>query len=653
MNLVPKGGHQSASSPTSLEMRQIARKWELFVSGAEVDLTDLSPVIREAWIRSREAGIDPALPHAPLQEIPSDPEILRQEIDWLPCADRVFSLLCNFFTESHQAVYLVDHQGRLLAIRGGRKAMANAEKIYAIPGGEWSEEKVGCGAIGTSLHTGLPVQVCWEENYIVSLKEWASLGAPIHDPATGEVLGAIGIGGHEKFSHPRAFELFIEAAELIEKGLRERELGKCFAILEHFGELAGRYPADGLLALDRRGRILTINPAIEQMLSLPRSRLIGQLLQDVPLLREQFGAVAESASIPQDLSRQRLPGVTVFPGSVGRDAGTILLFSQPIRSAKKQTEHSWPTSYTFADLIGESRIFRECVARAERASQYDWPVLLLGESGTGKELFAQSIHSASTRRYGPFVPLDCASLSDELVGMELFGYDEGAFTGAAKGGKPGKLQLAHQGTLFLDDVDNLPAKVQVGLLRVLESNQIVPLGGSKPRAVNIRVITASNRDLEQLVHEGKFRADLYHRLRVVAIQLPPLRERSEDIPLLAGQVLSQQSQAVSITDEAVDALRQYSWPGNVRELKNVLTEAVAYTTSQCITTSDLPTALLHVVAPPSQSRQQVLDNTEAELIAQAVQQTGSVSKAARRLGLHHATMYRRMKKYNIPLPTER
>jgi sigma-54 dependent transcriptional regulator, acetoin dehydrogenase operon transcriptional activator AcoR len=201
MNLVPKGGHQPASSPTSLEMRQIARKWELFVSGAEVDLTDLSPVIREAWIRSKKAGVDPALPHAPLQEIPSDPEILRQEIDWLPRADRIFSLLCNFFTESHQAVYLVDHQGRLLAIRGGRKAMANAEKIYAIPGGEWSEEKVGCGAIGN---------------------------------------------------------------------LREREVAKRLAILDHFGELAGRYPADGLLALDRSGRILTINPAIEQMLSLPR-----------------------------------------------------------------------------------------------------------------------------------------------------------------------------------------------------------------------------------------------------------------------------------------------------------------------------------------------------------------------------------------------
>ena len=218
---------------------------------------------------------------------------------------------------------------------------------------------------------------------------------------------------------------------------------------------------------------------------------------------------------------------------------------------------------------------------------------------------------------------------------------------------PANFSWPTRGRFFLDDVDNLPVKVQIGLLRVLESSQIVPLGGSRPRAVNIRVIAASNRDLEQLVREGRFRADLYHRLRVVAIQLPPLRERSEDIPLLARQVLAQQSPAVSIMDEAVEALRQYSWPGNVRELKNVLTEAAAYVTSQCITISDLPTAAVSMVTPPLKSRQQVLDNTEAELIAQAVQQTGSVIQAARRLGLHHATLYRRMKKYNIPLPTER
>jgi transcriptional regulator with PAS, ATPase and Fis domain len=237
--------------------------------------------------------------------------------------------------------------------------------------------------------------------------------------------------------------------------------------------------------------------------------------------------------------------------------------------------------------------------------------------------------------------------------MELFGYDEGAFTGAVRGGKPGKIQLAHEGTLFLDDVDNLPAKMQVGLLRALENGQIVPLGGGKPRSVNIRVIAAANRNLEQLVREGKFRNDLYHRLRVIAVQLPPLRERSEDIPQLAKQLLSQESVQIGISEEVLDSLGKYNWPGNVRELKNVLMEAAAYTTSHQITFSDLPPAIARANAPSSQSRQEILDNAEAQLIFQALRQTGSVTQAAQRLGLHHATIYRRMKKYHIPLPTER
>jgi transcriptional regulator with PAS, ATPase and Fis domain len=188
---------------------------------------------------------------------------------------------------------------------------------------------------------------------------------------------------------------------------------------------------------------------------------------------------------------------------------------------------------------------------------------------------------------------------------------------------------------------------------VLETGQVVPIGGSKPRPINMRVIAASNGNLEQLVGEGKFRHDLYHRLNVVAISLPSLRERPEDIPLLARQILSQQAPRVSITEEVLDTLRQYPWPGNVRELKNVLLGAVVYTQSQRITTMDLPATITRAVTAASgasRSRRQVLDNTEVELIVQALQQAGSVAQAAVRLGLHDATLYRKLKKYGIPPP---
>lgn len=217
MRLVSKGSYVIAPpspSPTAPEMRQLARKWELFVTGAEVDLSGVPPVIRDAWIRSKQAGVDPALPHAPWQQIPNDPEVLREEIDWFSCAEKVLSLLSNFFTESHQLVSLVDHQGRLLSIHGGRKAMARAEQIGAIPGSEWGEQKAGCNSLGTSVYTGLPVQICWQENYIMNVQDWTTQAAPIHDPTTGEVLGAVGLAGHDKLTHPRAFELVIQAATM-------------------------------------------------------------------------------------------------------------------------------------------------------------------------------------------------------------------------------------------------------------------------------------------------------------------------------------------------------------------------------------------------------------------------------------------------------
>ncbi|HJY82436.1 MAG TPA: sigma 54-interacting transcriptional regulator [Candidatus Binatia bacterium] len=640
------------SSPTSPEMRQIARKWELFVTGADVDLGDISPIIRDAWIRSKQAGVDPTLSQAPWEEMSHEIELLRE--DWLSCAEKGVSFLSKFFAEPHQLVTLVDRRGRILAIRGGHQAVARAERISAVPGANWNEKTTGCNALATSVYTGLLIQVSWQENYLLAVQDWTSVATALHHPTTGEILGAVGISGHDAVTHPRVAELCLEAGTMIEGAIREQETTARLAILERFGQLAARYPADGLLALDKHGRILSLNPAIEKMLSLPRSRLIGQPLQTIPMLQH----LGTAASIQQLLAYEPVPGVSVFPVPLGYATAAILLLSQPTRAAvtTRQLEQSWTTTYTFTDLVGQSPLFQRCVVRAHKASQYNWPVLLLGESGTGKELFAQSIHSASPRRHGPFIPLDCASVSDELIGMELFGYEEGAFTGAAKGGKPGKLRLAHGGTLFLDDVDNLPAKVQVSLLRVLETGQVVPIGGNKPRAIDIRVVAASNRELEQLVREGKFRLDLYHRLNVVAIQLPPLRERREDIPLLARQILSQQAPQVSITEEALDTLRQYPWPGNVRELKNVLLEAALSTQNQCITTMDLPVIITSAgtaASGVSRSRRQVLDNTEAELIVRALQQTGSVTQAASRLGLHQATLYRRMKKYGIALPSER
>jgi len=644
-------------SSDSQEMRNIAQQWERFVSGQAADLSILPSTVRDAWIRSKEKGIDPALARAPHDELPPDPEMFHEEIRWISCAEPVLSFLRAIFTEPHQLLLLGDHQGRILQSHGGPKALVRAEEIRAIPGGRWGEDQVGCSVLGTSIYTNAPVQLRWQENYCVTWQDWINHSAPFHDPTTKEILGAVSISGYRELNHPQALELIVKAVGMIETGLREHAMKARVLLLEHFTRLVTRYPSEGLLAVDRHGCILDLNLSAEKQLSLPRAHILGRRIQALPAFQELLGQSLGTRLIDPQLAQEHLPGVTVFPVSADRTAGAAILLAQPSRpTAKKSPPQPWGTSYTFADLIGDSPRFRESRDFALTASQQDWPVLILGESGTGKELFAQAIHNASPRRSGPFVVFSCAGISDELIGAELFGYTEGTFTGALKGGKVGKLQLAHTGTLFLDDIDSMPPRMQASLLRVLEDHRVVPLGAYEPRSIDVRVIAATNADLEQAVREGRFRHDLYYRLSVFSLVLPSLRDRIEDIPLLTAHLLARLAPSMVVSDEALWLLASHTWPGNIRELRNVLVTALARAHNGKITAADLPPSFSRSLA--SSSNRAIaqalppLKTTEREKIVQVLKQTASVQQAASLLGLHYSTLYRKLKKYGISLPPE-
>jgi transcriptional regulator with PAS, ATPase and Fis domain len=535
--------------------------------------------------------------------------------------------------------------------------MTGAEKIRAIPGGKFGEEDIGCNAAGTVFYTDTPLQMSWQEHYSRNWQDWIAQGAPIHDPSTNDILGVIFTAGYREFSHPSALGLVIRAAAMVEVGVREQQTQARLSVLERFAHLTTHYPTDGLLAIDKRGCILAVNPTAEKILSLPHSSLIGRRLQNLPILREWLGPPVTAGPMEPVVMQAHSSRAVIFPVSAGRATGAVVLLPRPSPpSPKGHLRRPWVATYTFANLIGHSLQFRACVDLAYKASQQDWPLLLSGESGTGKELFAQAIHSAGPRRHGPFVAFNCASISDELIGTELFGYSEGTFTGALRGGKAGKIQLAHTGTLFLDDIDSMPQRMQLSLLRVLEDNQVVPLGAPRPQAVDVRVIAASNSDLEQAVREGRFRHDLYYRLNVFPIVLPSLRERAEDISLLAEDILSRHAPSVTISEEALQLLTIYSWPGNVRELRNVLIAASARAQHGRITPADLPTAITRLttaapkVCTPHCSP---LKETERDLLVRTLQQTASVSQAASLLGLHFTTLYRKLRKYGIEPSLER
>ena len=314
-------------------------------------------------------------------------------------------------------------------------------------------------------------------------------------------------------------------------------------------------------------------------------------------------------------------------------------------------------------LIGSTPIMQKLFNIIEKVSGLDVTVLIQGESGTGKELVARELHDRSCRAAGPFIAVNCAALPDALIESELFGHLRGAFTGAAQDRK-GKFELAHTGTIFLDEIGDMNPAVQAKLLRVLETTTIEPLGSPSPIAVDVRVISASHRDLAEQIREGGFREDLYYRIKVVDVEIPPLRERRADIPDLVRHFLQQLCakhgcQTMETSKEAMQMLHGYSWPGNVRELKNILEKALILASGDGIEASDLPNLLHHSVAAPSkgakvanmpfsQAKREVVRAFELNFIERKLREhEGNISRTAQALGIHRQSLQQKLKELGI------
>ncbi len=322
---------------------------------------------------------------------------------------------------------------------------------------------------------------------------------------------------------------------------------------------------------------------------------------------------------------------------------------------KRTFEKINTAKYTVDDIIGDCSIMQDLKDSVRKVAKTNSNVLIMGESGTGKELFAHSIHAGSMRRKAPFVCVNCGSIPEQLIESELFGYEEGAFTGARKGGKIGLFPAAHGGTIFLDEIGELPLPMQVRLLRVLQDREIQRVGSNVREKVNVRVVAATNRNLYQMVKKGEFRSDLYYRLNVVTLHLPLLRERKEDLPLLIQMILSKISKkesmgAIEISREAMNQLLRYDWPGNVRELENVLERAINFTDAgEKIEAKDLPERITgSMVSQTVMPLKELMENTEKDAIKDALLRCRNCkAKAASELGISRTTLYEKMMKYEI------
>ncbi len=326
---------------------------------------------------------------------------------------------------------------------------------------------------------------------------------------------------------------------------------------------------------------------------------------------------------------------------------------------KKEFYQSYASRYTFESIIGHSGLILQAKTLALQAAETNSAVIITGESGTGKELFAHAIHQASQRRNNNFIKVNCASIPNELIESELFGYESGSFTGADKNGKPGKFELSHRGTIFLDEIGDMPLKMQVKLLRVLQEKEIERIGGRKPKKIDFRLICATNRNLEKMISSNEFRLDLYYRINIINIYLPPLREIREDIPLLFNHFLKElarekRQEIREVLPEAMRVLQNYSWPGNIRELRNIAERALIVSRGSQLKLEDMPPALQETVDLPISKNQplpmlkDLLEKTEKRAIIQSLKlANNNKAKAAQLLGIHRTGLYQKMNKHNI------
>ncbi len=437
---------------------------------------------------------------------------------------------------------------------------------------------------------------------------------------------------------------------------------------------------NGVVITDQKGKIIFFSKKYGEFLDIDPKETIGKNCWEV-VENSRMHIVGETG-IPeinqtqrikgQDMVVQRIPinidgqGIVVFGQVMFKDvrdlrdlAQKLNVLESKVELYEKELASLRSSKFTIDNIMGESAVIKEVKNLALKAAQTSAPVLIIGESGTGKELFAHAIHYESARRVYPFIRLNCAAIPKDLLEAELFGYEPGAFTGAGIKGKPGKFELAHRGSIFLDEISDLPLDMQPKLLRVLEEKEMERLGGTRLIKSDFRLIAATSNSLEALVEKGEFRKDLYYRLNVLPINIPPLRERKEDIPLLAHyfvQKISKEmgTQIVSISPEVLQIFQEYSWPGNVRELSNIIERILFTIKGNVIEVHHLPLPLQNVIGGSAKINYTLLktikENLERDTLLQFLRLTkNNKNKAAQLLGIHRTSLYKKMRRLNIPI----
>lgn len=620
-----------------------SQMWKQFVQEGVLDSSRIHQSIIESWYRSRNAQVSPYLDRG--RHILSGESLRHQQQKnamLMDVAAPFLEKMDRLASEMGMIALLIDPEGYVLWMKGSKSVREVAEKIRFVEGVRWTEAEMGTNAIGTALSLGQPIMVTGSEHYSIASHGWSCAAAPIRND-DGEVLGILDVSCPVDRAHPYMLGIVTQAAYTLEKEVKLRS---------HHDEM--ELIQGSMEVLEKEQPLIICNPRQKVVAA---SRLIRQ---NIP---NWCGMRTEEIYMRGYRNRMEVPICSAEHGGfIGKCIYLLNAGEQQVRQAVYQDKDS-AKPFRFRGEAGTSRAFRKTLEELGRVASADINVFILGETGTGKEVIARSIHENSKWASGPYVAVNCGAIPTELLESELFGYVEGAFSGAKRTGVKGKFQLAHQGTIFLDEIGEIPHSMQVALLRVLQERKVTPLGGSQEIPVDFRVIAATHRNIHQLVKEGKFREDLFYRLYVYPVHVPALRQRAEDIPHLVHHYCEKHDWDAVFPPEFFAALMDYTWPGNIRELMNVLDKLRILSMNRCDDLLHQLHSLLHQSAELSKSVSTSLsfpeqrteehraslsfrDKIMQQQMVEALQKTnGNVSKAAKLLGIPRSTFYKRIHRF--------
>lgn len=592
--------------------------------------------------------------------------ILQKNNELIKVARPFMEILYDFLRGSGFSLYLTDKEGIVLTIIGDYDIIENQEKMGIVVGGDMSEESTGTNAIGTALYENCSVQISGEEHFITTYYVWTCSAAVIHNE-DGDIIGCLNLTGRCQLAHPHTLGLVVAAVKSIENHLKvEKTQNELVEAYQYLNKIMNSIDF-GIFAVDTNGMLKGINNSACNMLDIKENEIINKnvdnILDNWEYILEQLrkGKAYENEEIIYSRSsKKKRFNLTVCPikNKIGNITGMVGIFKDMqnvYNLVNKYTGKRAP--YTFDDIIGNSKKILKVKEQSKNISNSPSTVLIQGESGTGKELIAQSIHNNSNRRNESFVAINCGAIPKSLIESELFGYEEGAFTGAKRGGHPGKFELANGGTLFLDEIGEMPLDMQVNLLRVLQEECVTRVGGSKCINVDVRIIAATNKDLKKEVEKGTFREDLYYRLSVIPIYVPPLREREGDIEILIDYFLKAKAIKLGksipkIQDSLYKKLINYTWAGNIRELENCIENIVNMDgdTSFSFENKTLEKEQNNSVEKKLEYDMYSLEEWEKKLIINSINKySGNLTKAAKALGINRSTLYSKIKRYELKL----